>query len=200
MCDLTHDKIASLTCLAYNQPAVNKHKGSEYVVHYFSGKVLIIFKGQHDWNFPAMFTRVVSTPSIDSDLGLLHGKCRSRAMAVWSEILDVVMTFPKVVLAGHGLGGSEATIIAGWLNRAGGKEIELVTFGNPHVGGKKLKENLKGVKCTRYINGNDWVSKMGIPVLTDHVCPSTKLEGDGHFIGDHHMIRYESSIFSKMRV
>tara|TARA_R110000824_G_scaffold252939_1_gene441786 strand:- start:872 stop:1627 length:756 start_codon:yes stop_codon:yes gene_type:complete len=118
-------------------------------------------------------TEVKSWSDIKADLNVLSvGAKHSRGRVhegfekevdkLWVGIRDYVIKQRKgrkLVITGHSLGASMATIVAARLHKATFKIDGLYTYGSPRVGNSTFKENLK-IKHYRFVNNSDDVTKI----------------------------------------
>lgn len=143
----------------------------------------------------------VHTLHNDPHLGPLHAGFAFGMESVASMILSEVNG--PVVVAGHSLGGAEASILGGYMTLAGRPPSQIVTFGQPRPGFAKLGEVLKDVRQVSYRNGDDdhhdYITDVPyhIPFLFpyEHPAPMKKVNGgyggSGKGVFDrHHMDLY----------
>jgi pimeloyl-ACP methyl ester carboxylesterase len=178
---------ADLALAVYQDPL-------DWSVHTEGDTVWIAIEGSDelaDWrrNFEFFMT------STDEHLGF--GSYARELMAqMWASgvVLDPAK---KTILCGHSLGGAVATIMATELQNHL-PLLELVTFGSPRPGGKRLGKRLK-VPHHRYVHRDDIVPHMPSNLLGfRHTTHAVMLEAwDGNLrrgISDHDMGAYRRLI------
>jgi len=87
---------------------------------------------------------------------------RGTEVKSWSDIRDYVLKQckdRKLIITGHSLGASMATIIAARLKTAGWNVNGLYTYGSPRVGNESFKKSLD-VQHYRFVNNSDDVTKI----------------------------------------
>lgn len=132
-------------------------------------------------------------PWHDPDLGWCHSGFLKgvRDGECWEWLADNLKT--STIIAGHSLGGAEAWIVGGLAyKRLKLKVDEIVTFGSPRPGFKKLRNILRPIHKRRFVNGNDCVPN--IPwFLGRYKHPVKELSvdsGDGGIFTDHKIANY----------
>ncbi|MCE2836924.1 MAG: lipase family protein [Cyanobium sp. 49614_E6] len=165
---IPHDALdiaASMAIDVYSNP-------KDWIVHRGLTATWIAIEGSDelaDWrrNFEFLLT------SSDEHLGF--GSYARELMAqMWAQGLQVDHSIPTI-LCGHSLGGAVATIIAAQLQDHV-PLLELVTFGSPRPGGRRLARRLR-VPHHRYVHANDIVPRMpGALFGFRHTAPALMLE------------------------
>ena len=94
--------------------------------------------------------------------GKVHKGFEKEVDKLWSHIRDYVLKQckdRKLIVTGHSLGASMATIVAARLKTAGWNVNGLYTYGSPRVGNESFKKSLD-VPHYRFVNNSDDVTKM----------------------------------------
>jgi pimeloyl-ACP methyl ester carboxylesterase len=144
----------------------------DWLVHTEDTTTWIAIEGSDelaDWrrNFEFILT------SSDEHLGF--GSYARQLMAeMWAQRVELDLNH-TIVLCGHSLGGAVATIMAAQLQNEIPK-LELVTFGSPRPGGRKLRKRLR-VPHHRYRHASDIVPEMPLWIAGfRHTAPVIQLE------------------------
>ena len=110
------------------------------------------------------------------------------------KILNLLRDIPndmKIILTGHSLGASLASIIYSMVYEEYGERVELVTFGMPRTGNKEFCKNLKS---TRIVNKDDAVTKLPLPLRFSHMNTLKQIDKRSFFlkysIADHKLEAY----------
>lgn len=186
--DISHVELALLlrsSYLTHSKPPV---------VHLLRGAAVVAITGSEAISLPSVLRNSLSWPVNDPDVGVVQGKAHAKAKSCWPEVLHKVLGYRKVIFCGHGSGGGVAAIMAAWMVKAGGVEVELVTFGAPKVGGRVLTRILEGATCTRYVTSKDIMPRVGLP-LAEHVGKVVKVDGSCfNSLANHHICSYEYAL------
>ena len=94
--------------------------------------------------------------------GKVHKGFEKEVDKLWVEVRDYTikqLKGRKLVITGHSLGASMATIVAGRLNSANFIVDGLYTYGSPRVGNESFKNSLD-IPHYRFVNNSDDVTKM----------------------------------------
>jgi len=94
--------------------------------------------------------------------GRVHEGFEKEVDKLWVDIRDYVLKQckdRKLIITGHSLGASMATIIAARLKAAGWNVDGLYTYGSPRVGNDKFRDSLD-VQHYRFVNNSDDVTKI----------------------------------------
>ena len=94
--------------------------------------------------------------------GKVHKGFEKEVDKLWSHIRDYVLKQckdRKLIITGHSLGASMATIVAARLKTAGWNVNGLYTYGSPRVGNESFKKSLD-ITHYRFVNNSDDVTKM----------------------------------------
>jgi len=94
--------------------------------------------------------------------GRVHEGFEKEVDKLWSDIRDYILKQlkgRKLVITGHSLGASMATIFAARLNTANSTIYVLNTYGSPRVGNEFFKTSLD-VQHYRFVNNSDDVTKI----------------------------------------
>jgi len=94
--------------------------------------------------------------------GKVHKGFEKEVDKLWVDIRDYIikqLKGRKLVITGHSLGASMATIIAARLKVAGWNVNGLYTYGSPRVGNDKFRDSLD-VQHYRFVNNSDDVTKI----------------------------------------
>jgi len=152
----------------YKGLGFNRHKyfdknGAQAHAAYNDEYFMLAFRG----------TEVKSWSDIKADLnvdsvnakysyGKVHKGFEKEVDKLWSHIRDYLLKrlkSRKLVITGHSLGASMATIVAARLDNANFKIDGLYTYGSPRVGNESFKKSLD-VPHYRFVNNSDDVTKM----------------------------------------
>lgn len=129
----------------------------------------------------------------------VHSGFLSETKKLWKEFIrDIRELEGKTPLwvSGHSLGGAIATITAMKCSVE-----EVITFGEPRVG-KKIKKVISNEMHTRYVNGNDIVTKLPPSWLSYYLHhgkkkPIKNSDGTKDLLFDHSIINYSENIINK---
>ena len=94
--------------------------------------------------------------------GKVHKGFQKEVDKLWKGIKDYVIKQSKnkqIIITGHSLGASMATIFTARLHKLNFKNLLLYTYGSPRVGNDTFINNLK-VKHYRFVNNSDDVTKI----------------------------------------
>ena len=94
--------------------------------------------------------------------GKVHKGFEKEVDKLWVDIRDYVLKQckdRKLIITGHSLGASMATIIAARLKTTGWNVNGLYTYGSPRVGNESFKKSLD-VQHYRFVNNSDDVTKI----------------------------------------
>lgn len=112
-------------------------------------------------------------------------------------ILDNINSFQfnKLYITGHSLGGALSTIFYSYIKTSNAvSNVELINFGAPTVGNRTFAKNFNGI---RFVNENDIVPKIIIPIFYKHIRKERTL-GKKRFwkwsIDDHAIVHYLEKI------
>lgn len=125
------------------------------------------------------------------------------ASTIYKNIKFILPDFPKLdknlILTGHSMGGSVATIIASYLGNIH-PHLSIVTFGAPRPGGRGLKFRMRNIKQQfRFVMGEDPVPWTP-PWLCGYVHTSSLIylpDPDGKVMNhaeDHNIERYMEAL------
>jgi triacylglycerol lipase len=149
--------------LGFNRHKYFDKKGAQAHATYNDEYFVLAFRG----------TEVKSWSDIKADLkvdsiiakysyGKVHMGFEKEVDKLWVDIRDYVLKQlkgRKLVITGHSLGASMATIVAGRLNTANFIVDGLYTYGSPRVGNESFKKSLD-IPHYRFVNNSDDVTKM----------------------------------------
>jgi triacylglycerol lipase len=152
----------------YKGLGFNRHKyfdksGAQAHVAYNKEWLVLAFRG----------TEVKSWSDIKADLnvdsvnakyfyGKVHKGFEKEVDKLWVHIRDYVikqLKGRKLVITGHSLGASMATIVAARFYNSSFKVDGLYTYGSPRVGNESFKKSLD-ITHYRFVNNSDDVTKM----------------------------------------
>ena len=188
---LSHAQLQTAAYLAlqvYQQPA-------DWLVQVVDGTTFICLEGSDtaiDWRRNAEFIFTASDT---------HAGFENYATLLMAQMWAAGVPLPAgqpVVVTGHSLGGAVATIMAAQLQDQL-PLLELVTFGSPRPGGRKLRKRLR-VPHHRYRHASDIVPEMPLWVAGyRHTAPVIQLEPSSPLhalrgIADHDMGVYQRLI------
>lgn len=138
-------------------------------------------------------TRLTRTKGVSVHSGFL-----AETKKLWKKIIkdirDIEGELPLWV-TGHSLGGAMATITA-----IKYPVEEVMTFGEPRVG-RKIKKVIPNDIHTRYVNGNDIVTKVPPSLFSYYLHHGNKKkvinkDGTKDFLFDHSIINYSENIMN----
>jgi triacylglycerol lipase len=154
--------------LKYKELGFTKHKyfdknGAQAHATYNDEYFVLAFRG----------TEVKSWSDIKADLnvdsvtakfsyGKVHKGFEKEVDKLWTDIRDYVLKQckdRKLIITGHSLGASMATIVAARLKTTGWNVNGLYTYGSPRVGNESFKKSLD-IPHYRFVNNSDDVTKM----------------------------------------
>ena len=118
---------------------------------------VIVFRGTQqarDWIFNAS---AIPVPYAGR---LAHGGFAMAHRSIWKKILPHIDWKKRTLVCGHSLGGALSEITAAILERAGHKNVNLVTFGKPNVWFKGSKRRMVLDNQISVVNGSDSVAKI----------------------------------------
>ncbi len=152
----------------YKSLGFNRHKyfdknGAQAHATYNDEYFVLAFRG----------TEVKSWSDIKADLnvdsiiakysyGKVHKGFEKEVDKLWVDVRDYVLKQckdRKLIVTGHSLGASMATIVAARLKTAGWNVNGLYTYGSPRVGNESFKKSLD-IPHYRFVNNSDDVTKM----------------------------------------
>lgn len=149
--------------------------------------VMVAFRGTQpdEWSDIGADADIILVPW---QYGMVHLGFRTAFEAVWPDlqaILENVGPGRTVWFCGHSLGAAIATLAASSYSATRG----VCTFGSPRVGDEvfadSFNQQLSG-KSLRYVNGNDCVPDVPLPILYRHV-DQVRLVGGSNSSGLEHM-------------
>lgn len=153
---------------------------------------VVAFKGTSD---PSDWLRDLdSVPMIHPKLGTCHRGFLTGSLEALEDIQGATKGCP-VVLTGHSLGGALAALTGALLGSLGSPVSQVVTFGCPKVGFQGVRMALTGVRCARYVHGDDIVPTLPWPyehhVQAEIDLPGRiQLHGPSALIGNHFIANY----------
>lgn len=98
-------------------------------------------------------------PMTDHRLGVCHRGFLTGAQQALEWVQTATHGCP-VVLTGHSLGGALAALTGALMGSLGEPVSQVVTFGCPRVGFQGVRMALTGVRCARYVHGDDVVPRV----------------------------------------
>lgn len=128
----------------------------------------------------------------------VHSGFLAETKKLWKEIIKDIRVFEGELplwVTGHSLGGAMATITAMKY------PVEAITtFGEPRVG-RKIKKVISNEIHTRYVNGNDIVTKLPPTLLSYYLHhgikkPVSNKNGTKDLLFDHSIINYSENIMN----
>ncbi len=158
----------------------NKKTDAQAFVAYDPKKntVLVSFRGTESVKDAVVDAKFLKTDGAKYGGGKVHTGFAGQLDSILKDVDKSVKRFatdpnnpPKIMVAGHSLGGALANLYTSHANKNGMPVSSLVTIGQPKVGDKaytkKLDQSLKanGTSYVRYVNNNDIVPHVP-PTLT----------------------------------
>ena len=141
-------------------------EGTEALMIKSSGIIIIAFRGTDETK--DIFTDINLIPVGGEKQGLVHLGFKRALDKIWKSVethLDLLYTEGDTIyITGHSLGGALATVAA-----ARSKYVcEVYTFGQPRVGNRKYRKNVKS-KIYRHVCGADIVPSVPFGLLYSHM-------------------------------
>jgi hypothetical protein len=114
--------------------------------------------------------------------GKVHRGFKTALDEVWGDLFPHLAALQrrgcKIWMTGHSLGAALATLAADRFGEAQG----VYTFGSPRVGNRQFMENYS-IRCYRFVNGDDIVSRVPPAGLYVHVGEPIFIEHEGAIRG-----------------
>lgn len=149
---------------------------------------VVAFKGTSPSSLPDWLRDLDSVPQIHPRLGMCHRGFLTGALAALEAIQAASKGCP-VVLTGHSLGGALAALTGALLGAVGNPVASVVTFGCPRVGFQGVRMALTGIRCARYVHGDDIVPTVPWP-YEHHTAQHISLTGSADPIANHFISNY----------
>ena len=149
---------------------------------------IVAFRGSEIWKKRERFDleEVLADLKTDIDVwltnwqqgGKVHRGFKEALEEVWPDLIPYVRKLHKkgckIWVTGHSLGGALATLFASRYGNVQG----TYTFGSPRVGNEGFKKNLD-VKIYRFVNNDDIVPRVPLPIRYVHVGELKFIDSDG---------------------
>ena len=152
----------------YKGLGFNKHKyfdikGAQCHAAYNNEYFVLAFRGTEVKSWSDIKADLnVSSVAAKHSYGKVHEGFEKEVDKLWTHIRDYVLKQckdRKLIVTGHSLGASMATIVAARLKTAGWNVNGLYTYGSPRVGNASFKKSLD-ISHYRFVNNSDDVTKM----------------------------------------
>lgn len=144
--------LVELSAAAYTGEPTLRHGDCFAFISDIPGRTVIAFRGTNDWRSALQDAK--AWPKRDADLGFCHGGFLEDARAIYPA-LRARMRGRRVVITGHSKGGADALIVGALLHLAGIAVTDIVTFGAPRAGFRRMRRILAPVQIRQYWAGDD---------------------------------------------
>jgi len=135
-----------------------------------ANNIFIVFRGTEPNQMKDILADVKAWRKPAREKGLVHFGFAQALDKVYDKIVRWIDEQKlddgyKITCTGHSLGAALATICASRLDAH-----ELYTFGSPRVGNRAFVKEMKndGIKHWRFVNNNDIVTKVPLPIIFRH--------------------------------
>jgi triacylglycerol lipase len=135
-----------------------------------ANEIFIVFRGTEPTELKDILADLKAWPKQAREKGLVHLGFAQAIDKVYDGIVQWIAEQKlddgyKITCTGHSLGAALATICASRLDAH-----ELYTFGSPRVGNGAFVKEMKNdrIKHWRFVNNNDIVTKVPLPIIFRH--------------------------------
>jgi fermentation-respiration switch protein FrsA (DUF1100 family) len=149
---------------------------------------VVAFKGTSPTSLADWLRDLDAVPQIHPKLGMCHRGFLAGALQALEAIQAATKGCP-VVLTGHSLGGALAALTGALMGAVGNPVAGVVTFGCPRVGFQGVRMALTGIRCARYVHGDDIVPTVPWP-YEHHTAQPIALAGSADPIANHFISNY----------
>jgi triacylglycerol lipase len=149
--------------LGFNRHKYFDVKGAQCHAAYNKEYLVLAFRGTEVKSWSDIKADLnVSSVNAKHSYGKVHEGFEKEVDKLWTRVRDYVLKQchdRKLIVTGHSLGASMATIVAARLKTAGWNVNGLYTYGSPRVGNESFKKSLD-IPHYRFVNNSDDVTKM----------------------------------------
>lgn len=174
---------------AYTAPPSYQSGDVQAILRWAAPKEPVIaFKGTSPDSLADWLRDLDAAPMSDHALGVCHRGFLTGAQGALEWVLTASHGC-RVSLVGHSLGGALAALTGALLGSQGSPVAQVVTFGCPRVGFAGVRMALTGVRCARYVHGNDIVPTLP-PGFEHHTLDAIDLPAGLAPLGNHFITNY----------
>lgn len=178
---------------AYTAPPSYQSGDVQAILRWAAPKEPVIaFKGTSENSIGDWLRDLDAVPMSDPKLGVCHRGFLTGAQQALEWVQEASKGCP-VVLVGHSLGGALAALTGALMGSLGLPVSQVVTFGCPKVGFQGVRMALTGVRCARYVHGDDVVPRVPYG-FEHHTVDAITLPAGFAPLGNHFIAGYLASL------
>jgi len=155
-----------------------ERQGTQCFVAHHEKFVVVSFRGTETAEPVDILTDLDLILSEHKKLGKVHNGFRKALNEIWNDLYNYLQENQNnrtLWFTGHSLGAALATLASHWMDDVQG----VYTFGSPRVGDRGFKEHYR-VNTYRFVNNNDIVTRVPLPLRYRHVGNLKYIDSEGN--------------------